>query len=186
MYAESRTPSRPLRTPWAALLRSKWACLALVAGGLATASSASRADEFNTVLGAGVGAVAGAAIGQSVAGRDGAIIGAGAGGLVGASIAQQRGSRPVAGVPVPPPVAVYPAYPNYRYPTPAAYAPPPAVMVPAPVYAVPHWRPAPPPRHHHHGWEREYRGYAPMPRQEQRPFIDGRGDQERLHHERWD
>jgi len=191
MYAESHTPSRPQHTPWAALLRSKWACLALVAGGLATASSVSRADEFNTVLGAGVGAVAGAVIGQSVAGRNGAIIGAGAGGLVGASIAQ-RGSYPVAAVPAQPVVAAYPAYPaypNYRYPTPAAYAPPPTVLVPAPVYAAPQWRPAPPPHHHHHGWEREYRdyrGYAPMPRQELRPFIDGRGDQERLRHERWD
>ena len=191
MYAASRTPSHSQHSPWAALLSSKWACLALVAGGLATASSASRADEFNTVLGAGVGAVAGAVIGQSVAGRNGAIIGAGAGGLVGASIAQQRGSYPVAAVPVQPVVSAYPAYPaypSYRYPTPVAYAPPPAVVVPAPVYAVPQWRPAPPPHHHHHGdWERrDYRVYAPVPHQELRPFIDGRGDEERRHHLRWD
>jgi len=167
MYSDASTPSpsTPPRSPWAALLHSKWACLALIAGGLATASSASRADEFNTVLGAGVGAVAGAVIGQSVAGRNGAIIGAGAGGLVGASIAQ-RGSHPA----------------------PVAYAPPPAVVVAAPVYAAPQWRPAPPP-HHHHGWEREYRDYrvyGPVVRVEPRPFIDGRGDQERLRHERWD
>lgn len=190
MNADSNTSSRPQHSPWTALLRSKWACLALVAGGLATASSASRADEFNTVLGAGVGAVAGAVIGQSVAGRNGAIIGAGAGGLVGASIAQ-RGAYPVAAVPNQPVVtaySAYPAYPSYRYPAPVVYAPAPAVMVPAPVYAAPQWHPAPP-AHHHHRWEREYRdyrGYAPMPRQEPRPFIDGRGDQERLRHERWD
>lgn len=193
MYAESHTSSRPQHSPWAALLRSKWACLALVAGGLATASSTSRANDANLVLGAGVGAVAGAVIGQSVGGRNGAILGAGAGGLVGASIAQQRGSYPVATVPAQPMVGAYPtypAYPSYRYPVPTSYAPAPAVVVPAPVYMAPQWRPAPPPHHHHHhGWEREYRdyrGYAPMPRQEPRPFIDGRGDQERLRHERWD
>lgn len=197
MYAASRTPS-PSRSPWAALLRSKWACLALVAGGLATASSASRADEFNTVLGAGVGAVAGAVIGQSVAGHNGAIIGAGAGGLVGASIAQQRGGYPVATVPVQAVVSTYPSYPAYapaypRYQAPVVYAPPPAVVVPAPVYAVPQWRPAPPPHHdhgHHYGWgeRRDYRVYAPPPvvRVEPRPFIDGRGDQERRRGERWD
>jgi hypothetical protein len=134
---------------------------------MATASSASRADEFNTMLGAGVGAVAGAVIGQSVAGRNGAIIGAGAGGLVGASIAQ-RGS----------------------YPAPVAYTPPPAVVVPAPVYAVQQWRPEYRNDHgHHYGWDRDhrdYRGYAPPPPRQERPFIDGRGDQERLRHERWD
>jgi hypothetical protein len=191
MHADSHISSHPQHSAWAALLRSKWACLALVAGGLATASSASRADEFNTVLGAGVGAVAGAVIGQSVAGHNGAIIGAGAGGLVGASIAQ-RGPYPIATVPARPAVVTYPAYPaypNYRYPAPVAYAPAPAVVVPTPVYAAPQWRPAPRPHHHHHGWEpeyRDYRGYAPIARVEPHPFIDGRGDQERRRGERWD
>lgn len=185
MYSDLNTPSSSLRSPWAALVRSKWACLALIAGGMATASSASRADEFNTVLGAGVGAVAGAVIGQSVAGRNGAIIGAGAGGLVGASIAQ-RGAYPypVAAVPVQPMVS---AYPSYRYPAPVYYAPPPAVVYQPAVYQVETWRP----RHHDHGhhygqgWDRRVYA-APAPRLEPRPFIDGRGDQERRRGERWD
>lgn len=197
MHANTHTPAP--RSPWTALLHSKWACAALVAGACATASSTSHANDANLVLGAGVGAIAGAVIGQSVAGRNGAIIGAGAGGLVGASIAQRGGyGYPAAAVAVQPVNAypAYPAYPGYRYqaPAPTYYAPPPAVVYQPPVYRVETWR-APQHRHdhgNHYGWNRDqrdhraYGAYGPAPHQEQRPFIDGRGDQERLRHERWD
>lgn len=63
------------------------ASLVLLTGGLAGMPAAAHADDLHTILGAGVGAVAGAAIGNSLGGRNGAIVGAGAGGLVGASIA---------------------------------------------------------------------------------------------------
>lgn len=175
MHTEPMPPLHGQRSPWAALLRSKWACLALLAGSLATASSASRADEFYTVLGAGVGAAAGAVIGHSMGGHNGALIGAGAGGLVGAGLAQRT---------------TYPVYP--AYPPRAVYVAPPTVLIPAPMPAAPHWRPAPhrhhPHHHHHHGWNgdsREYRAYAPVARPEL-PFIDGRGDQERLRREQRD
>lgn len=191
MHTEPLTPSSPSpRSPWDALLHSKWACIALIAGGIATASSASRADDFNTFVGAGVGAVAGAMIGQSVGGRNGAIIGAGTGGLVGASIAQ-HGSYPypVAAVPVQPMVSAYPSYPSHRYaPAPVYYARPPAVVYQAPVYRVESWSP---PRHrdhgHQYGWDqrREYYRYAPAPRHE-RPSFDGRGDHERMRGEHRD
>lgn len=185
MHSDPHTPSSSPRSPWTALVRSKWAGLALIAGGIATASSASRADEFNTVLGAGVGAVAGAVIGQSVAGRNGAIIGAGAGGLVGASIAQ-RGAYPypVAAMPVQP---VVNAYPRYSYPAPVYYAPPPVVVYQPAVYQVETWRPHHHDHGHHYGQGWDHRVYVePAPRLEPRPFIDGRGDQERWRYERWD
>lgn len=184
MHTEPLSASSSPGSPLAALLRSKWACLALLAGGLATLSSPSQADDFHTALGAGVGAAAGAAIGQSVGGRNGALVGAGAGGLVGASIAQGHYNAPRAMV-MTPAVPVYRAYPSYQS---RIYAPPPAVVWQPPPYRVQHWQP---PRHHDHGHHyggdqrRDYRGYAPAPRHEL-PFIDGRGDQERLRREHRD
>jgi hypothetical protein len=47
------------------------------------------------------------------------------------------------------------------------------------------WRPHHHDRGHHYGWDRDHRGhraYAPAPRHEL-PFIDGRGDQERMRRE---
>lgn len=141
--------------------------LAVVTVSLTALASPAHADEFNTVLGAGIGAVAGAVIGQSVGGRNGALIGAGTGGLIGASVAQQRGYRPMEGMPVQPVYTSYPSYPAYsayptystypayRAPAPVYYAPPRVVVVPAPVYAAPQWRPE-----HRHGYGNDYgRGY---------------------------
>ncbi|MGB2882885.1 MAG: YMGG-like glycine zipper-containing protein, partial [Rhodoferax sp.] len=67
-----------------------WKALAVVAASLtALVIPAAHADEFNTVLSAGIGAAAGAVIGHSIGGHRGALIGAGTGGLIGASVAQQ-------------------------------------------------------------------------------------------------
>lgn len=64
--------------------------LALTAGLLTLAPSA-RADDMNTVLGGGVGAAAGAVLGQSMGGRQGAVIGGALGGATGAAVTT-RGS----------------------------------------------------------------------------------------------
>jgi hypothetical protein len=133
MHTKPHSASSSPGSPLAALLRSKWACLALLAGILATLSAASRANEFHTVLGAGVGAAAGAAIGQSVGGHNGALVGAGAGGLIGASVARGHAT---------PAYPMYPAYPVHQT---HVYAPPPPVVAWQP--PVQHWQPS---RHHHH------------------------------------
>ena len=64
--------------------------LALTAGLLMLAPSA-RADDMNTILGGGVGAAAGAVLGQSMGGRQGAVIGGALGGATGAAVTT-RGS----------------------------------------------------------------------------------------------
>lgn len=144
------------------------ASLVLLAGALAGAAPLAHADDVHTFLGAGVGAVAGAAIGQSMGGRNGAILGAGAGGLVGASIAnqgyaQQRPMPPAYAPNVypatyyqqpvvhyrPPVVAWQPPPPQVRYVQPVAYYPQPVVTWQAPPPEYRNWREE---RHHHnHG-----------------------------------
>ena len=126
-----------------------------------------RANDFNTVVGAGIGAVAGAAIGNSVGGRNGAILGAGAGGLVGASIASQHHNSGYAPSPYPV-VTHYQQPPTYYQPQPQYYvAPPVTYYQPRPQYrvvqpvtyyqpAVVTWQ-APAPEYHH--WREERRDY---------------------------
>ncbi|RFO95636.1 hypothetical protein DIC66_17725 [Rhodoferax lacus] len=67
------------------------AVLALALTGLA--GQAAHADNLNPILGGGLGAMAGAFIGQSMGGRDGAMIGAAVGGVAGVSIASNNGYR---------------------------------------------------------------------------------------------
>ena len=107
------------------------ASLALLAGALAGVAPQARADDVHTFLGAGVGAVAGAAIGQSMGGRNGAILGAGAGGLVGASIANQGYAQQR--------TSPMPAYAPNVYP--ATYYQQPVMRYQPPVVA---WQPPPP------------------------------------------
>jgi hypothetical protein len=95
--------------------RARWVGLLVLAGSLASLAPLARADDFHTVMGAGVGAVAGAFIGQSIGGRNGAIVGAGAGGLVGASMAQQGGYSAQRQIPVQAPVAVWQAPAQRQY-----------------------------------------------------------------------
>ncbi len=161
----------------------KLAGFAILATSLVALSPQAHADEFQTVVGAGFGAVTGALIGNSIGGRNGAILGAGAGGLVGASIANQRNYSPgyapnpypVANTYYQQPVAVYQAaQPQYRVIEPTVYyrqpvtvyqAPPPQYRVVQPVtYYQPsvyvtapsnyYWREEYR-HHHHHG----YNGY---------------------------
>lgn len=142
----------------AAASAGKLASLALLAGGLIGLAVPAHADDLQTFLGAGVGAVAGAAIGQSVGGRNGAIVGAGAGGLVGASIASQGHAqqRPVQQTYAPNPyVNSYYPVTYYRQPVVTWQAPPPQYYG---------WREE---RHHDHGhhyghqdrYESQDRGY---------------------------
>jgi hypothetical protein len=91
--------------------RVRWVALLALTGSLAGIAPLALADDFHTVLGAGVGAVAGAFIGQSIGGRNGAIVGAGAGGLVGASMAQHGGYSAQHQMPVQQTVTSYP-YPR--------------------------------------------------------------------------
>ena len=67
------------------------ATLALAFAGLAT--QAAHADNLNPILGGGLGAMAGAFIGQSVGGRDGPMIGAAVGGVAGVGIASEGQRR---------------------------------------------------------------------------------------------
>ena len=67
------------------------ATLALAWAGLA--GSVVHADNLNPILGGGLGAMAGAFIGQSMGGRDGAMIGAAVGGVAGVSIASESQHR---------------------------------------------------------------------------------------------
>jgi hypothetical protein len=67
------------------------AALALALAGLA--GQAAHADNLNPILGGGLGAMAGAYIGQSVGGRDGAMIGAAVGGVAGVGIASEGQRR---------------------------------------------------------------------------------------------
>lgn len=150
------------------------ASLALLAGALASVAPQAYADDVHTFLGAGVGAVAGAAIGQSMGGRNGAILGAGAGGLVGASIANQGYAQqrpgpmppayapnphhatyyqhPVARYYQPPVVAWQPPPPQVRYVQPINYYQQPVVTWQAPPQDYRHWRKERHhQRHHDHG-----------------------------------
>lgn len=153
-------------TPAAAKF-GKLASLALVAGSLTGLAPLAHANDFHTVLGAGIGAVAGAAIGNSVGGRNGAIVGAGAGGLVGASIASQHHSSgyapnqyPAANHYYEQPTTYYQPQPQYRVVQPVTYyQPPPQYRVVQPVTyyqpAVVTWQ-APAPQYPHH-WREERR-----------------------------
>ena len=104
--------------------RARWVGLLVLTGSLAGLAPIAQADEFHTVVGAGVGAVAGAFIGQSIGGRNGAIVGAGAGGLVGASLAQHGGYYEQRQAPVQQAVTGYPYQrgyaPNYPVQAPVA------------------------------------------------------------------
>jgi hypothetical protein len=103
---------------------ARWIGLLVLTGSLAGLAPLAKADEFHTVVGAGVGAVAGAFIGQSIGGRNGAIVGAGAGGLVGASLAQRGGYYEQRQAPVQQAVIGYPYQrgyaPNYPVQAPVA------------------------------------------------------------------
>lgn len=155
---------------------AQWAGFALVASSLVVLAPQARANDFNTVVGAGIGAVAGAAIGKSVGGRDGAILGAGAGGLVGASIAsqhhnggyapnqypaathyQQPGTyyQPQPQYHVAPPVTYHQPRPHYRVVQPITYYQPPVVTWQAPAPQYRHWREER--RDYHHGHRHHYR-----------------------------
>jgi hypothetical protein len=158
-------------TPAAAKV-GKLASLALMAGSLAVLAPQAHANDFNTVVGAGIGAVAGAAIGNHVGGRNGAIVGAGAGGLVGASIASQHHGSGYAPSPYPvathyqqpvtyyqpqpqyhvaPPVTYYQPRPQYRVVQPVTYYQPAVVAWQAPAPHYRHWREE---RRHDHGHHR--------------------------------
>jgi hypothetical protein len=143
---------------------------ALLAGSLAGLAPLAHADEFQTFLGAGVGAVTGAVIGKQIGGRNGAILGAGAVGLVGASIASQQRYPSPGYAPNPYPVATtyYQQQPTTYYQQPVAVyqAPQPQYRVVQPVtYYEPAvyttWQ-APPPYyrhdhgHHQHGYYNDY------------------------------
>jgi len=126
------------------LVQPRWftrSLTALVGAALFVAGHSSHADELRTVVGAGIGAAAGAMIGDSIGGPTGAVLGAGAGGLLGARVAQIPGGQRVS-PPAPPPGAIY--YPHQ-----------PVRMQPVPVIAQPVY--PPPPgywhRHHHHHME---------------------------------
>ncbi len=67
------------------------AALALALTGLV--GQAAHADNLNPILGGGLGAMAGAFIGQSMGGRDGAMVGAAVGGIAGVSIASNNERR---------------------------------------------------------------------------------------------
>lgn len=146
LRALSSSPSHA--TPAAAKI-GKLAGLVILAGSLAGLAPAAHADEFHTVLGAGIGAVAGAAIGNHVGGRNGAIVGAGAGGLVGATIASQHHGygQPRVVNHYPQPVTYYQPQPQYRVVQPVTYYQP----------AVVTWQ-APAPQHRHH-WREERRDH---------------------------
>ena len=60
---------------------------------LALAGMGAHADNLSPVLGGGLGAVAGAFIGQSMGGRDGAVVGAAIGGATGVVIASNGERR---------------------------------------------------------------------------------------------
>jgi hypothetical protein len=101
---------------------------------LALASLGAHADNFNPILGGGLGAVAGAFIGQSMGGRDGAVIGAAVGGASGVLIASNAERRRE-----PKRTVVYTEAPR-----------------PAPVYGyrtVERVNYYPVPEYGHHGWE---------------------------------
>ena len=133
------------------------AALALAFTGLA--GPVAHADNLNPVLGGGLGAMAGAFIGQSMGGRDGALIGAAVGGVAGVSLASEGDHRRYQ-----PPRTV--AYQESYSPAPAmvyqqAYRAPPVVVYQEPYRVVERvnyypvhdygrhgWE------HHEHGWER--------------------------------
>ncbi len=94
MHTHCVSPSAlPFPPAQSAPFGAKLASFLVLTSALAGMAPLAHADEGRTLLGAGIGAVTGAAIGQSVGGRNGAILGAGAGGLVGASIANQEYSQ---------------------------------------------------------------------------------------------
>jgi hypothetical protein len=140
MHTNRVLSSSPSSTP---ARRGRWIDGLVLAAGLLGSASFAQADEFHTVLGAGIGAITGAVIGQSIGGRNGAIVGAGAGGLVGASMVHYD-APPPRHVLVQPVVTGYPYQRGFE----------PGYAVRPPVAA---WQP-PPPRHP--GNWREPHGYG--------------------------
>ena len=109
--------------------------------GLALSGLCAHADNLNPILGGGLGAMAGAFIGQSVGGRDGAMVGAAVGGIAGVGIASEGQHRQSGGN-----VGYAPAY------------------RPAPVYGYREvervtYYPAPPHGDPRHGWAGPERGW---------------------------
>ena len=113
-------PTRTLHRSVSAL-----ALLLLAGAGLLGIAPQARADDGRVILSTGLGAVAGALIGQSVGGRNATIVGGALGAAIGASAATEGGYRRGG------PSVTYSA--NYGYGVPVAYAPP-VVYVPATVY----------------------------------------------------
>jgi uncharacterized protein YcfJ len=83
---------------------------------------AAHADNLNPILGGGLGAMAGAFIGQSMGGRDGAMIGAAVGGVAGVGLAsnqERRRQEPVRTVVYDQPYRQAPVYATPVYVAPA-------------------------------------------------------------------
>lgn len=79
------------------------------------AGTQAQADTLHPVLGGGLGAMAGAWIGQSVGGREGAMVGAAVGGVAGVGLASHAQARPREPEPR---VVVHPAYRPVPLPAP--------------------------------------------------------------------
>lgn len=114
--------------------------LLLAGAALTGLSSQAHADDGRVVVSTGLGAVAGALIGQSIGGRNATIVGGVLGAAIGASAATQGGNYRSG-----PPPAYYPPA------APAVYAPPVQVYRPAPVIYQPVYQPV---------YRAEYRPYV--------------------------
>ena len=126
---------------------SALAVLLLAGAALVSVAPQSRADDGRVVLSTGLGAVAGALIGQSVGGRNATIVGGAIGAAIGASAATQGGHH------------------RGGYSAPVVYAPP-VVVRHAPVYQPvyqpvyrPVVRPVIYPVAYHGGYSRGHSGY---------------------------
>ena len=124
--------------------RGTSALLALLLAGAALTgfSNSARADDGRVVLSTGIGAIAGAIIGQSIGGRNATIVGGALGAAIGANAAMQSGNNYRNG----PPSGYYQgeqggynAYPTVQ--APVVYAPPVQVYRPAPVIYQPVYQP---------------------------------------------
>lgn len=114
--------SKPVRSV------SALAVLVLAGAALVSITPQARADDGRVILSTGLGAVAGALIGQSVGGRNATIVGGAIGAAIGASAATE-GSYRRGG----PPVAYSAGYYQGGYAAPVVYAPP-VIYRPAPMY----------------------------------------------------
>ena len=104
------------------------AILLLLGAALISVAPRAQADDGRVVLSTGLGAVAGALIGQSVGGRNATIVGGAIGAAIGASAATENGHRRNA-----PAVGHSSGYYQGGYAAPVVYAPP-VMYRPAPVY----------------------------------------------------